>query len=249
MATTGAGRVGRQAVDGRADRERSLRAERGAGRRTRRASRSVAPVTRRQPPPRPVEVDEDLLDGMSLVGQRGGDRGPGHDRDVVLGRRAAEQHDDRRSGGFAVGRLGGRAVTARPPSRSSRRRTRPRTRSSTPSRARISARTRSARRRTSAAVPFWSLTMKLACFSETTAPPIRVPLSPAASISRPAESPSGLRKTLPADGRPSGWWAWRQWRISSRRALIVSGSASVSRNVASMTTSRGAPSAAARRPP
>ena len=63
--------------------------------------------------------------------------------------------------------------------------------------------------------------MKLACFSETTAPPIRVPLSPAASISRPAESPSGLRKTLPADGRPSGWCACRQWRISSRRALIV----------------------------
>ena len=70
-------------------------------------------------------------------------------------------------------------------------------------------------------VPFWSLTMKLACFSETTAPPIRSPLSPAASIRRPAESPGGLRKTLPADGSPSGWWAWRQRRISSSRALIV----------------------------
>ena len=87
--------------------------------------------------------------------------------------------------------------------------------------------------------------MKLACFSETTAPPIRRPLSPAASISRPAESPGGLRKTLPADGRPSGWWAWRQRRISSSRVLIVSGSAAASRNVASMTTSRGAPAAVA----
>ena len=42
-------------------------------------------------------------------------------------------------------------------------------------------------------------------------------------MSRPAESPGGLRKTLPADGRPSGWCSWRQWRISSSRALIVSG--------------------------
>ncbi len=58
------------------------------------------------------------------------------------------------------------------------------------------------RRRTSAAVPFWSLTMKLACFSETTAPPIRRPLRPASSMRRPADSPSGLRKTLPADRQP-----------------------------------------------
>ena len=82
---------------------------------------------------------------------------------------------------------------------------------------------RSTRRRTSAAVPFWSLTMKFACFSETAAPPIRRPLSPAASISRPAESPGGLRNALPADGSPSGWCACRQRRISSRRALIVAG--------------------------
>ena len=50
-----------------------------------------------------------------------------------------------------------------------------------------SARTRSARRRRSVALPFRSLTRKLACFSLTEAPPIRRPFRPAASISAPAE--------------------------------------------------------------
>ena len=67
---------------------------------------------------------------------------------------------------------------------------------------------------------------------------MRRPLSPAASISRPAESPAGLRNTLPADGSPSGWCAWRQRRMSSSRALIVSGSAGLRPNVASTTMSR-----------
>ncbi len=126
-------------------------------------------------------------------------------------------------------RPGPRSPTARsalmrpPPSRTSRRRTRSRRRARCRAARATSARTGSTRRRTSVAVPFWSLTMKLACFSDTTAPPIRRPLSPAASISRPAESPGGLRKTLPADGMPSGWCAWRQRRISSRRPLIVVG--------------------------
>ena len=40
--------------------------------------------------------------------------------------------------------------------------------------------------------------MKLACFSDTWAVPIRYPLSPAASIRRPAESSSGFVKTEPA---------------------------------------------------
>ena len=127
------------------------------------------------------------------------------------------------TGGSGRGRASRHAVTTA--SRPSRRGTRSRTRG----------RRRGARRRPRGRgrpaggrprrVPFWSLTMKLACFSDTTAPPIRVPLRPASSMSRPAESPAGLRKTLPADGRPSGWCAWRQRRMSSRRALIVSGSA------------------------
>ena len=36
-----------------------------------------------------------------------------------------------------------------------------------------------------------------ACFSDTTAPPIRAPLQPAASIRRPAESPGGFVNTEP----------------------------------------------------
>jgi hypothetical protein len=46
--------------------------------------------------------------------------------------------------------------------------------------------------------------MKLACFSLIAAPPTRVPFRPQASMSRPAESPGGLRKTLPALGWLSG---------------------------------------------
>ena len=115
---------------------------------------------------------------------------------------------------------GGLPLTPRPPSRDQSPTNSISKARSTPCRARTSARTRSARRRTSAAWPFWSLTMKFACFSETTAPPMRSPFRPAASISRPAESPGGLRKTLPADGSPSGWCACRQRRMSSSRALI-----------------------------
>ena len=44
------------------------------------------------------------------------------------------------------------------------------------------------------------------------------------SAARPSPG-GGLRKTLPADGMPSGWCAWRQRRMSSRRARMSSGSA------------------------
>ena len=47
---------------------------------------------------------------------------------------------------------------------------------------------------TSSAVAPASAWKKLACFSDTTAPPTRRPLSPSASMSRPAESPGGLRE-------------------------------------------------------
>ena len=62
----------------------------------------------------------------------------------------------------------------------------------------------SARRRISEAVAPPSLTMKLACLSLIAAPPRRVPFRPQASMSRPAESPGGLRKKLPALGLLSG---------------------------------------------
>ena len=67
---------------------------------------ALAAVVGRQPPPAAVEVDEDLLDGVAVDRERLGDRGPRHDRHVVLGRRAAEQDDDRDGRGH---------VTARPP--------------------------------------------------------------------------------------------------------------------------------------
>ena len=51
--------------------------------------------------------------------------------------------------------------------------------------------------------------MKFACFSDTCAPPIRVPFKPAASIRRAAWSPGGLRNTEPALGKSSGWVATR----------------------------------------
>ena len=86
-------------------------------------------------------------------------------------------------------------------------------------------------------MPFWSLTMKFACFSEIAAPPILRPLSPAASIRRPAESPGGLRNALPAEGIPSGWCSRRHFRISSRRPAIVAASAGSRWNDALSTTS------------
>ena len=111
------------------------------------------------------------------------------------------------------------AVQARrPPSPTSRRRTRSRTRARRrvrDGRSQRPARPAAARR---AAVPSASLTMKLACFSLTDAPPTRMPFRPSSSMSAPADGPSaGLRKTLPAEGMPSGWCAWRQRRISSSR--------------------------------
>ena len=61
-----------------------------------------------------------------------------------------------------------------------------------------------------------SATKKFACFSETTAPPIRRPLHPHASMSRPAASPGGLVNTEPAFW-PPGWCSRRQRTISSMR--------------------------------
>src|SRR5450759_3458094 len=60
-----------------------------------------------------------------------------------------------------------------------------------------SARTCVIRSRTSWAPVPGDTTMKLACLSETRAPPRRWPIHPAASTSRPAESPSGLVNTDP----------------------------------------------------
>jgi hypothetical protein len=120
----------------------------------------------------------------------------------MLGRRSAEQDDDRcRPARTDVGSEPGvESLTRRPQPDQSPAKTTSK-RNPTPVCASTVAWTDSARRRTSVAVPCRSLTMKLACFSETTAPPERKPLSPSPSIIAPAEGPSaGLRKTLPAEG-------------------------------------------------
>ena len=141
---------------------------------------------------------------MAAVGQGVGDGAARDDRDVVLGGRAAQQDDDRRPirGGHdgPQARPAVRPVPAVPVAQEH-----DLERESVPVARATSARTRSARRRTSAAVPLRSLTMKLACFGLTVAPPSVTPLSPRPSISAPADGPSGgLRNTLPALGMPEG---------------------------------------------
>ena len=51
------------------------------------------------------------------------------------------------------------------------------------------------------------LIIKLACFSDISAPPILVPFKPKSSISLPANNPSGFLNTEPADGQSKGWLA------------------------------------------
>src|SRR5262245_24396274 len=71
--------------------------------------------------------------------------------------------------------------------------------SSTPKRSFTAPRARAISSSTSAARALL-VTMKLACSSEICAPPKRRPLSPAASIRRPAKSPGGFLKTEPHEG-------------------------------------------------
>ena len=70
------------------------------------------------------------------------------------------------------------------------------------------------------------------------------PFRPAAldELARPTAPSAGFRNVLPADGMPSGWWAWRQRRMSSRRSLISSGVAGSRRKRAPSTISAGSAS-------
>ncbi len=81
--------------------------------------------------------------------------------------------------------------------------------------------------------------MKLACTGEKRAPPTASPLQPAASSSRPAESPGGLVKTLPKVRTPWGWVARRWARNSARRAAMASASPGRRWKPAAATTSPG----------
>src|ERR1700686_1169696 len=84
--------------------------------------------------------------------------------------------------------------------------------------------------RTSAAVAWSTLTMKFACFGEICAPPDRLPLRPAASMSRPARSSGGFLKTLPRLRIPYGCDALRSAWIESVRSRTRSGSSSWTRS-------------------
>ena len=225
MKTTGCGSRGREAVERGADRERAGRAERRrvvvGGRRP-----AVAAVPGRQPPPAAVEIDQDLVrTARPAPGEAGGDRRPRHDRDVVLGRRAAEQDDDRRIGP-GRSRAGHRALTPRPrPAGPVAERTRSRARGRPRAALGPRRRTWSARRRTSAACPCPVVDDEVGVLLGHAG--AADPEALEAGLRR-----SGRRRTSPrrvaedaagATGCPSGWCAWRQRRMSSRRALISSG--------------------------
>ena len=86
--------------------------------------------------------------------------------------------------------------------------------------------------------------MKFACSSDTRAPPIAWPFRPAASISRAAWSPGGLRNTLPAFGSESGCVAMRRASSSLIRARADSASPGTNENQAAVKIpSAAAPSA------
>src|SRR5437764_415114 len=95
--------------------------------------------------------------------------------------------------------------------------------------------TRSSTSRAGAPGSAWK---KFACLPDPTAPPTRRPLSPAASMSRPALSPGGLRNTEPAFC-PPGWCSRRHRTISATRASHAAGSSRVTVNSAAVTTSLG----------
>ncbi len=145
MKTTRRGPLGGQAVECLAHAERPVGAERGrvvVGR----GRTIVATMVRRQPPPGAGEVDADPPDRVAGRLEGVGHGVPRDDRDVVLGRRAAEEDDDRDRRGR---RAHAASSSVRQPDQSPTNTTSKV--SSVPVARRTSARTRSARRRTSAA--------------------------------------------------------------------------------------------------
>src|SRR6185312_6201369 len=184
----------------------------------------------------------------ALLAERGDHAFARHQRDLALGGRAAHQHGDLAE--FVAGghwtppgwdlappvRNAGdaSAIAGSPRMRTSGSRSTPvfaRTVSRTCA---ISASMSAARARRA------GLTMKLACFIDTSAPPIAWPLRPQLSMSRAAWSPGGLRNTLPALGSDSGCVAMRlpSSALMSVRACAVSPNAK--RNHAAVKTPSGA---------
>ena len=135
--------------------------------------------------------------------------------------------------GLAMSSSNPGSATARPPASNSPRYTTS-SRRTTPNPSATAVRHDSIRRRTSAARAPPSFTMKLACRGDTTAPPMRRPLSPARSMRAPADrgTPSGsgpspgrgFWNTQPADACPRGCVRLR--KASERRAAARSADAS-----------------------
>ena len=95
-------------------------------------------------------------------------------------------------------------------------------RSSTPNRSCTRRRASTINARQSALVAPTAFSMKFAWRGEISAPPIRWPLRPHSSISRPApRSPSGFLKTLPKVRLFVGWEAFRWASSSAARALTA----------------------------
>src|SRR5262245_5546482 len=162
------------------------------------------------PVPIAVDVDQVRLEALPIDGAQ--HRLGRRDADLVLGRLAAGEDPDSQAAAPA-----GRAAASHAPTHSISYASR------TPKRSATVARTKSPRARTSAARPPRSVTMKLACRVLTAAVPSRWPFSPAASISRPAWSPAGLRKTLPAFWSASGCVACRVAWFAAPPAALPSG--------------------------
>ena len=76
--------------------------------------------------------------------------------------------------------------------------------------------------RTSRAVAVPSLTIKLPCSRDTTAPPTRAPFNPSSSISRPAGIEGGFLNAQPALGA-AGCDAHRFWLNALIRCAMDSG--------------------------
>src|SRR5690606_30884801 len=146
---------------------------------------------RREPPHRPATPLGEPLAAQPLAHalERGGPRLPARAQVVALAARAPLSEAQADHPGLPTMRTSGSSVM--------------------PKRSRTVSRVRSIRARTSAAVAPPRFTMKFPCTGEICAPPTRRPLSPAASISRPAWSPGGFFHTEPNDGWSIGWVARR----------------------------------------
>src|SRR5512146_2509882 len=159
----------------------------------------------------PAEIARHI-DAFHLVAQpleRRGAFASRYQRDLALGGPAAHQH-----GNAAAHRAASNGTPTRRISQSR----------ATPLDARTRARTSSPSASRSAAVASPVLMRKLACFSETIAPPRLRPRQPAASISSQALRPGGLAKVEPPVRARMGWLSSRALWISFIRRAMASGS-------------------------